>query len=224
MSINLYNGDCLEVMKTLDDKSIDCFICDLPYGCFKNEVKGFLETSTQVYKKQNWDSVINLEEFWTQIARLSKSKDTPILMFCSMRFFIQLAKSNEKHYQYSYIWKKPRGTNFMDANRKPLQDFEVIAVFAKQRPYFLRKEGKCATTTLEFPIPSNKKHPTEKPIDLYKWLIERYCPEGGTILDPTAGSCNSCFAAWELDRHAIGIEKDNEFYKNACKRIDTLME
>jgi site-specific DNA-methyltransferase (adenine-specific) len=66
------------------------------------------------------------------------------------------------------------------------------------------------------------QHPTEKPQQLYKWLIERYCPPGGTILDPTAGSFNSCFAAWELDRNAIGIEKDPGFFEKACKRADSL--
>jgi site-specific DNA-methyltransferase (adenine-specific) len=66
------------------------------------------------------------------------------------------------------------------------------------------------------------QHPTEKPCELYKWLIERYCPPGGTILDPTAGSFNSCFTAYELDRHAIGIEKDDAFYKKASEKADTL--
>jgi site-specific DNA-methyltransferase (adenine-specific) len=65
-------------------------------------------------------------------------------------------------------------------------------------------------------------HPTEKPIELYKWLIERYCPKGGSILDPTAGSFNSCFAAYELDRSSIGIEKDEVFYKRAWERAEEL--
>lgn len=66
------------------------------------------------------------------------------------------------------------------------------------------------------------QHPTEKPVELYKWLIERYCPPGGTILDPTAGSFNSCFTAYELDRHAIGIEKVDAFYKKASEKADML--
>lgn len=66
---------------------------------------------------------------------------------------------------------------------------------------------------------ANKKtkggHPTQKPADLYKWLIERYCPVGGTILDPTAGSFTSCFTAISIGRNAIGIEKDKTFYDKA---------
>ena len=63
------------------------------------------------------------------------------------------------------------------------------------------------------------KHPTEKPMELYKWLIERYSKEGDTILDPTFGSGNSVFAAVELGRNAIGIEKDKKFFDKANAAI-----
>jgi site-specific DNA-methyltransferase (adenine-specific) len=63
-------------------------------------------------------------------------------------------------------------------------------------------------------------HPTEKPASLYAWLIERYCPEGGTVLDPTFGSGNSVFTAYEMGRNAIGIEMDKGFYDKAVLRMD----
>jgi site-specific DNA-methyltransferase (adenine-specific) len=70
---------------------------------------------------------------------------------------------------------------------------------------------------------ANKKgkgqHPTAKPEELYKWLLERYCPEGGTMLDPTAGSFNSCFTAREMGLKAIGIEKDSGFFWKAVSRL-----
>ena len=62
-------------------------------------------------------------------------------------------------------------------------------------------------------------HPTAKPVELYKWLLERYCPPGGTMLDPTAGSFNSVFTARELGLHAIGIEKDAGFFWKAVSKI-----
>ena len=65
----------------------------------------------------------------------------------------------------------------------------------------------------------NKHHPTQKPIELYQWLIERYSPPNGTVLDPTFGSGNSCFAAQSLGRHAIGFEKDKTFYDIASQKI-----
>lgn len=82
-------------------------------------------------------------------------------------------------------------------------------------------EGKrCVKSVITI---QNKKsqggHPTQKPEELYKWLIERYCPEGGTILDPTAGSFTSCKVAIQLGRNAIGIEKDSEFYEKAKKLL-----
>jgi DNA modification methylase len=110
----------------------------------------------------------------------------------------------------------------MDANRKPLNDFELIAVFGKQRPYFDRKPGACMKSVLEFPIPSKKIHPTEKPPALYRFLIERYCPPGGTVLDPTFGSGNSVFTAYEMGRNGIGIEKDDKFFEKAAKKLNDL--
>jgi site-specific DNA-methyltransferase (adenine-specific) len=211
----LLQGDCLEVMKTLPDKSVDCFICDLPYGCLSGDGKGIVSLKSKCYVGQKWDVKIDLSSFWQQVDRLSKSKNTPVLMFCSMRFFGELFNSNSSGYHYSYIWKKQRGTNYMDANRKPLQDFETIAVFSKVRPFFIRFPGRCATTTLEFNMVSKKIHPTEKPLDLYTWLLERYCPAGGTVLDPTAGSFNAVKAAVALGLKGIGIEKDDGFFKKA---------
>ena len=85
-------------------------------------------------------------------------------------------------------------------------------------------EGKrCVLSVIKNPTSSTKDgHPTEKPSELYKWLIERYCPVGGTVLDPTAGSFNSVFQAFAMGRSAIGIEKDESFYKKAVERLNAL--
>jgi len=68
------------------------------------------------------------------------------------------------------------------------------------------------------------KHPTEKPSELYRWLIERYCPEGGTVLDPTCGSGNSVFTALDMDRHGIGMEMDDSFFQKLVARSKSLGE
>jgi len=65
-------------------------------------------------------------------------------------------------------------------------------------------------------------HPTQKPVELYKWLIQRYCPPGGTVLDPTFGSGNSVFTAYEMGMNAIGIEKDAGFYDKAADKLNTI--
>ena len=83
---------------------------------------------------------------------------------------------------------------------------------------------RCSLSVISNQNAAHKKgqHPTEKPIDLYKWLIERYCPPEGTVLDPTFGSGNSVFTAYALGRNAIGIEKDEKFFKKAEARLEQI--
>lgn len=260
MSLTLYNGDCLQVMKDLSANSVDCFICDLPYGCLTQEkgatpygrnTKGVLNSGCP------WDIKIDLEEFWKQVKRLAKNDHTPVVMFCTTKFGYELIKSNESWFRYDLVWDKQRGVSFLTANKMPMRSHEMIYVFSKTGSYYNRVDisgnftawkahnreeqvrtilassgrniaaandgsHRCALSVIQMKKPNTRGHPTEKPMELYKWLIERYCPPGGTLLDPTAGSCNSCFAGFELDRHCIGIEKDPGFYKTACDRIDRL--
>jgi len=80
--------------------------------------------------------------------------------------------------------------------------------------------NRCALSIIDIKSASGRgKHPTEKPMDLYKWLIERYVPEGGTVLDPTFGSGNCVFQAHAMGRHAIGMEMDKGFYDKAVARL-----
>jgi site-specific DNA-methyltransferase (adenine-specific) len=105
---------------------------------------------------------------------------------------------------------------------------EECSHFATARKASKQEEGKrCALSVIS--VMNNpkanvrtKRHPTEKPIELYKWLIERYSKPGDTILDPTFGSGNSIFTAYEMDRSAIGIEKDEGFYKKAADKLEAL--
>jgi site-specific DNA-methyltransferase (adenine-specific) len=82
---------------------------------------------------------------------------------------------------------------------------------------------RCVLSVIQTNASSKKgNHPTEKPEALYRFLIERYCPAGGTVLDPTFGSGNSVFTAFDMGRNAIGIEKDEKFFKKAKERLDKL--
>ena len=261
--LDLFKGDCLEVMKDISSNTIDCFICDLPYGCLTNKSHsdgsdgkskgGKMYTATSGCA---WDIKINLEEFWVQVKRLAKNEHTPVIMFCTTKFGYELIKSNESWFRYDLVWDKQRGVSFLSANKMPMRSHEMIYVFSKAGAYYNRvdekgdfkqsgggrdkgntvsrqygakgsvtkNEGKrCVLSVIKNSTSHTKGgHPTEKPQELYQWLIERYCPVGGTILDPTAGSFNSCFAAYELNRNSIGIEKDDIFYTKACKRADSL--
>jgi DNA modification methylase len=84
-------------------------------------------------------------------------------------------------------------------------------------------DTRCATSVIKQSGGLKKgNHPTEKPEALYRFLIERYCPTNGTVLDPTFGSGNSVFTAFAMGRSAIGIEKDDEFFEKADERLNAL--
>ena len=261
--MNFLKGDCLEVMKTLPDKSIDCFVCDLPYGCLKSNRKKYpnLMRSDNLTKPCpavskwvmgcDWDVKIDLNKFWEQVKRLAKNDHTPVLMFCTTKFGAELINSNPSWFRYDLVWNKSRGVGFLCANKMPLRSHEMIYVFSKKGAFYKRVdvEGKpyvkkskkevseqynvkrtegintgtrCVLSVVDCLNSSGhhrkgkiSNHPTQKPAELYEWLLSRYCPNNGTILDPTAGSFASCFAAKKLGLSAIGIELNNDFYNKA---------
>lgn len=258
-SIQCINGCCLEWLAILPDKSIDLFICDLPYGCLSGgggkEKKKRAEKSDSgvvVAGGCEWDIKIDLVEFWKQVKRCCKNDNTPVLMFCNTKFGIDLINSNPDWFRYDIVWNKNCGTNFLHANNRPMTSHEMIYVFSKKGAFYnridVKVEGKkgykrpngyprnsdgcfgfasyiiengedriddtrCPLSVINFHSCRDKRHPTAKPIDLLKWLIERYSNEGDTVLDPTAGSFNSGRACKELNRNYIGIELDADFYE-----------
>ena len=219
----LLNGDCLELMKTLPDKSIDLFICDLPYGCL-GKGAGALRHTNGVYGiKISWDVKINLDKFWEQVERLMKDDYTPIIHFCNTRFGYDLIKSKEKWFRYDLVWNKEAGVGFFNANKQPLRSHELVYVFAKKRAKYNRivnSKSRCIKSVIEVSnIRIKGQHPTTKPVELYKFLIERYSNEGDMVLDPTFGSGNSGIATTELNRKYIGIEKDDNFFKTFQTKI-----
>jgi DNA modification methylase len=244
MSATYLLGDCLEVMKSLPDKSVDCYICDLPYG--------------QLASGCSWDSKIDLAAFWVQVERLARSDNTPVIHFCNTRFGIDLINSKPSWFRYDLVWNKQRGVSFLLANKQPMKSHEMIYVFSKKGSYYKRidektdqgdwkldyTKGRAGPKSRQYGISSEKqliregkdgmrcplsvvqfvssvrsdRHPTEKPPALYRWLLERYCPPGGTVLDPTAGSFNSITVAEELGLHATGIEMSEDFFLAAVER------
>jgi site-specific DNA-methyltransferase (adenine-specific) len=239
-------------MKTLPDKSVDLFICDLPYGCLEPSRKrsdDFIKRSKGIVNTGScsWDIPIDLNAFWLQVERLMKNDHTPIIQFCNTKFGYDLIKSKESWFRYDLVWNKMRGVSFLSANKMPMKSHEMIYVFSKKGANYYRKDiegdfkANCnaskgmgpsrqygTTRKDERPDNTGKRcvlsvinngtamrkggHPTEKPAELYKFLIERYSNEGDTVLDPTFGSGNSGLASTELKRKYIGIEKDEKFF------------
>jgi site-specific DNA-methyltransferase (adenine-specific) len=262
--MQLLQGDCLELMKTLPDKSVDLFVCDLPFGCLSTKANGGLDPEKYGANRGNggnkgcaWDIKIDLEQFWVQVKRLCKDDHVPVLMFCTARYGYELIKSNEAWFRYDLIWNKKRGVSFLMANKMPMRSHELIYVFSKKGARYYRidmdaegtevrrrKGGKVnpsntynggkAIVGIDMVYPAGKRcplsiidamtkagrghHPTQKPDELYEWLITRYSKEGDTILDPTAGSFASVFTAERLGGVGIGMEMDEDFFNKAVSK------
>jgi hypothetical protein len=120
MSI-LLHGDCLEEMKSLDDKSIDLIFCDLPYG----------QTSCK------WDCKIDLEKFWIEIMRIKKL-NTPIFMTTTTKFGVELINSAPKKcpFRYDLVWVKSAPAGFLSAKKMPMRKHEMVYVFYEKLPYY----------------------------------------------------------------------------------------
>ena len=260
-------GDCLKVMATLPDRSVDCFVCDLPYGQLNlnavsianpaNNHRGSYAPTER--KACDWDIKIDLVEFWKQVRRLAKDDHSPVLMFCNTKFGNELINSNPKWFRHDLVWDKGHGVSFLLANKMPMKSHEMVYVFSKAGAYYnridvktdkivYRNDGKrtgplqtqrqygakkvfgdvglptderCPLSVIRSNITKSRGgHPTEKPMELYEWLLSRYCPKDGLVLDPTAGSFNSILVAKKLGFKAIGIEKDNGFF---CKGVNKLL-
>lgn len=116
-NIELWNGDCLELMKNIPDKSVDMILCDLPYG-------------TQKKNGCKWDIIIPFKLLWEQYNRIIKD-DGAIVLFGKEPFSSLLRCSNLQMYKYDWIWEKDTKSNFMQANYQPLNNIEFISVFSK---------------------------------------------------------------------------------------------
>jgi site-specific DNA-methyltransferase (adenine-specific) len=222
--VTLLKGDCLKIMASLPDKSVDCFICDLPYGQLKrNAAKS--EQDKWWYTPImgcGWDIKIDIVEFWKQVKRLCKNDNTPVLMFCNTKFGNELINSNPSWFRYDLIWDKQRGVSFLSSNKMPMKSHEMVYVFSKKGAYYNRIniQDRCPLSVIVVPTaPARNQHPTEKPVSLYTWLLSRYVPPKGTVLDPTAGSFNSILAAKNLGYKAIGIEMDTTFFWRGVAKL-----
>ena len=232
--MKLIQGDCLEVMKDIPDKSIDMILCDLPYG-------------TTACK---WDSIIPFEPLWEQYNRIIKDNGA-IVLFGSEPFSSQLRMSNLKMYKYDWIWEKEQGGNFMLCKYQPYKVHEIISVFSKKthlyrpqmtvgKPYISGKgtsgdiTGNVIKTQTQnqgtrYPrsiirFNTDKKkinlHPTQKPVALLEYLIKTYTNEGELVLDNCMGSGSTGVACKNTNRDFIGIELDEKYFNIAKERIE----
>jgi len=232
-----YQGDCLEVMKGIEDKSIDMILADLPYG-------------TTACK---WDTIIPFEPLWEQYKRIIKDNGA-IVLTAQTPYDKLLGSSNIEMLRYEWIWKKDTSTGFMNAKKMPLKEHENKLIFYKKLPNYkpqnlkpynktivqskrtnksaygnmgiLKKIGQeyhqeytnYPKTILNF---SNEKglHPTQKPVALFEYLIKTYTNEGDIVLDNVAGSGTTGVACKNTNRNFILIEKDEKYCEIIKERV-----
>jgi len=234
MTLNIHNGDCLELLKKIPEKSIDLVMCDLPYGITKCD----------------WDKKIDLDLLWKQLLRIGKP-NTPFFFFCKMKFAVELINSNTKMFRYDIVWDKNRLTNPLTSKLGFANSHELILVFYKKKPtysfekYHIKKDQvsksnsfSSVTGTYNYSAPNGAYEPhlplsvikchfindnvlrsTQKPVALLETLIKYYSNEGDTILDPTMGSGSTGLACQNLNRNFIGIEIDTDCFMIAKNRL-----
>ena len=232
--VNLLLGDCLDLLPTIADDSIDLLLVDLPYG-------------TTACK---WDSIIPLDKLWEQYNRVCK-EDAAMVFTAAQPFTTVLAASNIKNLKYEWIWEKPQGTNPMNAKVMPLKSHENILVFYRKKPTYNPQMwystpysgfksdtakigevyGKAQSKHRDNPDGSRYPktvlkfkqekglHPTQKPVALMEYLIETYSNPGDTVLDNTMGSGTTGVACVRTDRNFVVMESDAEYTNLAQERI-----
>ena len=237
--IDLKQGDCLELMKNIPDKSVDMFLCDLPYG------------TTQC----KWDTTISIPELWQEYNRIIKDNGA-IVLFGVEPFSSQLRMGNLKNFKYDWVWLKSRPTGHLNAKKQPMRAYEIISVFYKKQCTYnpqgliegefdnnnpskgskvkgefvygqernnfgVSKYTNYPKNVLQYPNPNhNTLHSTQKPVDLLEYLIMTYTNEGETVLDNCMGSGSTGVACVNTSRNFIGFELDEHYFEIAKKRIE----
>ena len=246
---SVYQGDCLELMKDIPDKSIDMILCDLPYG-------------TTACK---WDTIIPFEPLWEQYERVIKDNGA-IVLTASQPFTSALVMSNPKMFKCEWIYKKRCASNFAQAKYMPMKEHESVLVFGKGKVNYYpikeervgsgkerakyaytdksrhasgefvgaikgnyNKENDSGNDELRYPSSvqefNNRAkgdrglHPTQKPVALLEYLIKTYTQECEVVLDNAMGSGTTGVACVNTNRKFIGMELDEKYFEIAKKRI-----
>jgi site-specific DNA-methyltransferase (adenine-specific) len=237
----VHQGDCLELMKQIEDKSVDMILCDLPYGM----------------TALKWDSIIPLDKLWLEYRRIAKD-DCAIVLTASQPFTSMLVTSALDIFKHEWIWEKQKASNFMSFKYQPAKYHENVLVFCKGKiKYFpimwrvaeeLRDKRKNVNNVimpkeshygfmdvkirkaddgsrypksiLKIDKSINKNvHPTEKPVPLFEYLIKTYSKEGNLVLDNCIGSGTTAIACKKNNRNFIGIELEQKYVDICNSRL-----
>lgn len=210
--MDLYNNDCMKILPTLDNKSVDLVVTDIPYGKVNRK-----HGSLRKLDKGKADIVtFDLGMFVNELARVTKGS---IYIFCGTEQVSDIRKIliQNKMSTRLCIWEKTNPSP-MNGDKIWLSGIECC-VFGRFPNATFNEH--CKNTVFRYPCGRNKLHPTQKPLELIEKLVLASSNEGDTVFDPCMGSGTTGVACKKNNRKFIGIEMDREFYNIASHRIES---
>jgi site-specific DNA-methyltransferase (adenine-specific) len=209
----VHNTDCLEAMRGMPDNAFSLAIVDPPYGMGKDGGKmGFAgrmkRTGTTAlsligseYEKKQWDSNTPTEEYFSELKRVSRNQ----IIWGGNYFGLKGG---------AIFWDKDNGkSNFSDGEIAYQSFTNTVRKFKWRWHGFFQEEMSVA-------LREKKIHPTQKPVALYKWLLEKYAKPGDRILDTHLGSGSSRIAAYDLGFDFVGYELDADYFTAQERRFN----
>lgn len=204
--INIYNKDCLEALKEMQDNQFDLAIVDPPYGIGedgkKNHSRNKLAKATK-YTPKSWDNSAPKKEYFIQLKRISNN----VIIWGANHFIENIPNANSSSW---IVWDKDNSGDFADC------ELAYTSFKSAVRKYKFRWNGMLQG---DMRNKEQRIHPTQKPVKLYEWLLMNYAKEGDKILDTHLGSGSIALACYNLGYDLEGYELDKEYYDNALKRL-----
>jgi 16S rRNA G966 N2-methylase RsmD len=207
--VTLYQGDCLEVLKTLESGSVDAVVTDPPYGISLRSHGQLFGSASEIIG----DSSVYLAE---TIYGICADRNLPVAMFFSpYRWFVN-------GWRNVLVWNKGVHVG-AGGDQKTCwkRDVEMVGI-AFNRPLNGNRESSVLNFNAISPNFVGLKHPAEKPLPLMRYLVEKMTQPGDTILDPFMGSGTTGVACVQTGRKFIGIEIDEDYYAIAQKRLNEM--
>jgi site-specific DNA-methyltransferase (adenine-specific) len=200
--IHLYNGDCMDLLRQTPDKYYDLAIVDPPYGIGVDGQKLSInnkntKANRKLHEFKGWDKSIPTSKYFTELWRVSKNQ-----IIWGANYFVEHINKPSKGW---IVWYKGQDGLTMSDAELSFSSFNVPTRVVRINRVELLKDGTI--------------HPTQKPVKLYKWLLQNYAKEGDTILDTHFGSLSIGIACHDMGFELTAIELDEDFYEAGKKRL-----
>ncbi len=204
-NIQLFNEDCLPAMRGMKDKQFDLAIVDPPYGigvAKTGKVGGWKCAKVSEYKPSDWDKDTPSNDYFKEIQRISKNQ----IIWGGNYFLNHLTAT-----PCFIVWDKDNTGNFADC------ELAWTSFQTATRKFKFTWNGMIQNNMKE---KEHRIHPTQKPVQLYKWLLQNYAKEGDKILDTHLGSGSIAIACWDMGFDLTGYEIDKDYYDAAVNRLE----